>query len=156
MSHDAGAALLTQIRKNKASWVLRERLTQQTIYWQGFSDWPRPDIAFQDSRTKSTIAIEFKPPGQAKREYITGIGQAFAYLKDFEFSALIVPLKTEDGFDIANYIKSCLEQDYATMIPIALFAYKKDPAYNNDLIPLIELRPRSHPPTSKQGKRRVE
>ncbi|MBM3302344.1 MAG: hypothetical protein FJY85_20625 [Deltaproteobacteria bacterium] len=102
-------------------------------------------MGFEDRTTKSSLAVEFKPPGQPKREYVTGLGQSLTYLRDFEFSALIVPEQTEDRFPIADYFKECLEEEYATQIPIGLFAYAKDPSNPGDLHALVPLRNRSKP-----------
>jgi len=143
LSHGAAVNLLEQLQKKSAAWST-QRLTEQTTYWHGMADWPRPDIAFEDKSTNASLAIEFKPPGQPKREYVTGLGQAITYLEDFEFAAIILPKHTEDTFPIAQYIKSCLNQPYSSQIPIGLFEYTKDPSSPTDLVPLINLRPRTH------------
>jgi hypothetical protein len=94
LSHGAAVNLLEQLQKKSAAWST-QRLTEQTTYWHGMADWPRPDIAFEDRSTNASLAIEFKPPGQPKREYVTGLGQAITYLEDFEFAAIILPKHTE-------------------------------------------------------------
>ena len=82
MAHQASAALLGDLRAGKADWS-HQRLSKKTTLWQGVTDWPRPDIAFEDRTTRASLAIEFKPPNQAKREYVTGLGQALTYLTEF-------------------------------------------------------------------------
>jgi hypothetical protein len=123
-----------------------------TRYWQGISDWPRPDIAFEDPTTGASLALEFKPPGQSKREYVTGIGQAFTYLRDFEYAAVILPRKTVDAFEIAEYFQASLNDSFAQHIPIALFAYERDPTKDDDLTALVSLRIRAgEPPPIPKG-----
>ncbi len=135
--------LLMQIRAGYASWI-PARLTTKTIRWQSMADWPRPDMAFEDRTTKSSLALEFKPPKQTKREYITGLGQACTYLKDFEYSGLIVPDRADDGYPIAEYLSDLLE-NVASPLPIALFSYG---SCLSDITPLRSLCERENPPIS--------
>ena len=59
--------------------------------------WPVPDFVLMDSATNVTIAAEFKPPRQSKREYLTGLGQASAYTRDFHYSLLVYQLSRMMG-----------------------------------------------------------
>ena len=124
MALDVSSQLLTQLRANTASDWATGRLTNKSILWQGIADWPRPDIAFEDPSSGATLALEFKPPNQPKREYITGVGQMLTYLRDFEFAGLVLPQKTSDGFPISEYIKTVIEHDLSEL-PVALFSYDK-------------------------------
>jgi len=72
----------------------------------GYWDWPRPDYVCFDERLNATYALEFKPPEQNKREYVTGLGQALSYLQHHTYSGLIIPFIADDGFKIAEYIRS--------------------------------------------------
>jgi len=90
------------------------------------ADWPRPDIAFEDSSKNAALAFEFKPPNQPKREYVTGLGQALTYLNDFTFAGLIVPTVATDGFPIAEYINEMFTGFLSTM-PVIILTYEKDP-----------------------------
>jgi len=126
MTHQVSKTLLQQIRSSQATW-LNSLMGPRTILWQGMADWPRPDIAFEDSTKNVALAFEFKPPNQPKREYITGLGQALTYLNDFTFAGLILPRVATDGFAIAEYISSMLTGFLSTM-PIVLLSYEKDPA----------------------------
>lgn len=125
MAHQVAKTLLHQIRLSQAPW-LDSRLSPKTILWQGMADWPRPDIAFEDSSKNVALAFEFKPPNQPKREYVTGLGQALTYLNDFTFAGLIVPKVATDGFPIAEYISAMFTGLLSTM-PVALLSYEKDP-----------------------------
>jgi hypothetical protein len=126
MAHTVSARLLEEVRASRAGWAKGE-LSPKTTLWQGMADWPRPDIAFQDIDKDVSIAFEFKPPNQPKREYVTGMGQALTYLNDFRFSGLILPAVANDGFKIANYIGQMFSGLLAKM-PVAIFAYDNDPA----------------------------
>lgn len=106
---------------NAADWAT-DRLTPQCILWQGIVDWPRPDIAFEDPATKATLAIEFKPPNQTKREYVTGLGQMLTYLEGFEFSGLVLPDKSADGFAIAVHMAGVMERELSDR-PLMLMSY---------------------------------
>jgi hypothetical protein len=144
LAHAAAQLLLAQLRHGNASWATN-RLTPHSTYWNRMAAWPRPDAAFEDVSTQSSLAIEFKPPGQPRREYVTGFGQAVTYLQSFEYAALVVPDLAPDGFQIAEYLKDCLVQNHAQTVPMGLFAYKKDPGDSTDLRPLVNLRPRTGP-----------
>jgi hypothetical protein len=86
-------------------------------------DWPMPDFVLFDDARNLSIAAEFKPPGQPKREYLTGLGQAIAYTRGFDYGMLIVPDIADDGFLIADYIRSVLDLgDYAAA-PVCLLRY---------------------------------
>lgn len=126
MAYRVANTLLKQIRSSQAPW-LNSRLSPKTILWQGIADWPRPDIAFEDSSKNAALALEFKPPNQPKREYVTGLGQALTYLNDFTFAGLIIPKVATDGFPIAEYIKEMFTGFLSTM-PVLLLSYEKDPA----------------------------
>lgn len=142
MAHKVSVILLHQLRSGKASWA-PSRLSTKSTLWQGIADWPRPDIAFEDSTNNSSFAIEFKPPNQPKREYVTGLGQAITYLSDFEFSGLVVPKRTADGFEISKYLYNILNQELATL-SLALFEYDRN---INNLNVLRSLTPRTSPPS---------
>ena len=142
MAHKVSAILLHQLRSGEAEWA-PSKLSIKSTLWQGIADWPRPDIAFEDSTNNSSFAIEFKPPNQPKREYVTGLGQAITYLSDFEFSGLVVPKRTADGFEISKYLYNILNRDLKTL-SLALFEYDRD---INDLTILHPLKPRTPPRT---------
>lgn len=134
MAHQVSAVLLQEIRTDQAAWSHR-RLTPKSTLWQGIADWPRPDITLEDRTTKASLAFEFKPPNQPKREYVTGLGQSLTYLNDFEFAGLVVPEVANDGFRIADYLKDMLGTVLRNM-PVALLSYRSDPRNLTVLQPL--------------------
>jgi hypothetical protein len=130
MSHIATSALLAGIRSGRAKTkrVFAARLTPTTTFWQGVADWPRPDNAFQDSSTGASLAIEFKPPGHDKGEYVRGLGQAMTYLDKFEMSALVLPKKANDGYEISSYLTNLLESKAVECLPVAVLEYQHNPS----------------------------
>lgn len=137
MAYEAGESLLAAVRAGNAPWA-GGRLTPQANHWPGIIDWPVPDRIFEDS-AGATLAVEFKPPGQSKREYVTGLGQTLTYLRTFKFAALVLPVKTTDGYLIADYLQGVLNEQYAGALPVALFSYDVAPA---QLTALVSLRDR--------------
>ncbi|MFH0817499.1 MAG: hypothetical protein V1909_02585 [Candidatus Micrarchaeota archaeon] len=152
MAHLATSAMLSDIRKGQATWTVNNRLSPKTTYWQGVADWPRPDNAFQDSSNGSSLAIEFKPPGHDKGEYVRGLGQAVTYLQNFEMSAMVLPHRANDGYPIAAYLADLLESKIAPRLPIAVFEYAGDPS---QLTVRLALAPREgkSPSIPKRDKR---
>lgn len=150
MAQAISKTLLHEIRSGRAkSWSVPSRLTRKCILWQGIADWPRPDIAFEDPVTGSTLAIEFKPPNHSKREYVTGLGQMLTYLESFEFAGLILPEKSTDGFLIAEYLNGVIRRELSIR-PILLMSYNKSV---DQLKVLRKLETRTGP-TFKVPKRR--
>jgi hypothetical protein len=137
MAYQAGERLLADLRGGNAAWANRH-LTAQTSHWPGIIDWPKPDRIFEDD-AGTTLAVEFKPPGHSKREYVTGLGQAMTYLRTFAYGAIVLPEHAIDGFRIAEYLKGVLDEQYASELPLALFTYGVDPA---QLTPVVTLRNR--------------
>ena len=88
--------------------------------------WPLPDFVLVDGQNDRYGAAEFKPPNQSKREYLTGLGQAVAYTRDFDLALLVVPTTSDDGYLIAEHIGSVLDQPALSEIPLGLLEY--DPA----------------------------
>jgi hypothetical protein len=126
MAHAVAKTLLRELQTGTATWAT-DRLTPTTVYWQGIMDWPRPDAAFQNVETGAACAFEFKPPSQPKREYVTGLGQALTYLRDFEFSALIVPEYSADGYSIAAFLNAIVSGAPGGSLPVGLFCYHTEP-----------------------------
>ncbi|HJT35549.1 MAG TPA: hypothetical protein VJ783_26210 [Pirellulales bacterium] len=145
--------MLDQLLRGTANWLPPGRLTPQTTYWQGVLDWPRPDNAFQDSTTGASLAIEFKPPGHGKSEYVRGLGQALTYLRTFEFAVLVIPRLAADGFEIAQYMAEVLSDDAASRLSVGLFSFDEDP---NNLQARITVRLRAEkPPPIPRAERKV-
>lgn len=93
-------------------------------------DWPRPDYVCFDEDLKCSYALEFKPPAQNKREYLTGLGQSYSYLQKHSYSGLIIPYIADDGFPIAQYILDTMQSPEFVNISSSLYAY--DPS-NGDI-----------------------
>jgi hypothetical protein len=82
-----------------------------------------PDFVIVDDQNQITIAAEFKPPNQSKREYLTGLGQAVAYTRDFTYGLLVVPTSAEDDYQIASHIRDVLQQEVTAPLPVGLLEY---------------------------------
>jgi hypothetical protein len=80
----------------------------------------------RDDQNSLSVAAEFKPPRQTKREYLTGLGQAIAYTRDFSHSALVLPTTADDGYRISDHVLDVLTQDLYSSAPVAVWTY--DPA----------------------------
>ncbi len=139
MAHIAATKLIADIRSSNCAWLPANRLTINSTYWQGVIDWPRPDNAFQDSTTGASLALEFKPVGHGKSEYVRGLGQALTYLDRFELATLIVPYLANDGFEIATYLEQVLTSNYSSALSVGLVAYGSNPS---ELVPIVPVRAR--------------
>ena len=125
MTHDemaalVGDAVLQKIRSQEKGW---KQIFSSTLHRIGDWGWPRPDYVCEDNKLNVTYAMEFKPPGQSKREYLTGLGQALGYLLKHNYSALIVPRLADDKFDISSFIAKMLSSDILADAPISLIVY---------------------------------
>jgi hypothetical protein len=146
LAQRAAGLLLKQLRSESASWATVANFSAETVLGNSLVEWPRPDAAFVDRSLPVSLAIEFKPPGQSKREYLTGLGQALSYLGRYDFAALVLPQLAADGFAIGQYVRSLLERPFAQTLPIALFTYRDDPGDAADLTPALILRARPDAP----------
>ncbi len=88
--------------------------------------WPIPDFVLVDNANSLTIAAEFKPPLQTKREYLTGLGQAVSYSRNFDYSVVVLPTIADDGYRIADHVVDVLRQPALATVPVGVLAY--DPA----------------------------
>lgn len=111
---------IAAIRANQSPW---DTVFSADCHITSSRQWPVPDFVLQDDINDITAAAEFKPPGQSKREYLTGLGQAVAYTRDFDYGILVVPDLSDDGYRIAAHIKDILQLNEYTNIPIALLRY---------------------------------
>ncbi len=71
---------------------------------------------FEDSTTNATLAIEFKPEGHQKAEYVRGLGQTLTYLRSFDYAAIILPKSSVDNFPIAQYVADTLGESFASSL----------------------------------------
>lgn len=140
--HDASAtmygdAILTKIRNADSNF---KQVFSTSIVRTGDWDWPRPDYVCYDEDLKVTYALEFKPPFQSKREYLTGLGQSLAYLQKHMYSGLIVPFVADDGFHIADFIADTLKSPEFNNVATSLYAYDYNSSDINILRPITALR----------------
>tara|TARA_R110002124_G_scaffold222938_3_gene388312 strand:+ start:35 stop:1168 length:1134 start_codon:yes stop_codon:yes gene_type:complete len=153
MVREVSAALLSQLRTNQAGDWATARLTDKSTLWQGTADWPRPDIAFEAPDTGATLALEFKPPNCTKREYVTGLGQMLTYLADFEFSGLVLPECSSDGFKIADYVVEVINRDL-NKLPLMVLSYGTDAA-DFSVLRKLTVRKGAKPPKKSTQKLRT-
>jgi hypothetical protein len=87
--------------------------------------WPLPDFVITDvpNHASPSLAAEFKPPDQSKREYLTGLGQATAYTRDFDYACIVMPDVADDNYAIGDHVSDILSQPVADSLPIALVTY---------------------------------
>ena len=151
-THDVLAFAIAQeaIRRVASAAMPWSEILSPTSYITSSRTWPVPDFVLVDPVSHITIGAEFKPPQQTKREYLTGLGQAIAYARDFHYGALILPTIADDGYPIAQHIASVMAEADLANAPIALLTY--DPAVLSPGAPeFSELRffgTRLHAPTT--------
>lgn len=120
LAYSVAVDSISQIRAGAAPWV---NLFSTNSRVTSCRDWPVPDFVLRDDGNDLTVAAEFKPPGQSKREYLTGLGQAIAYTRDFDYGLLIVPHIADDGYQIASHIKDILSLNEFNAAPVGLVEY---------------------------------
>lgn len=151
-THDVLAFAVAQeaIRRVGAASAPWNSILSPTSYITSSRTWPVPDFVLVDPVSRVTVGAEFKPPQQSKREYLTGLGQAVAYSRDFHYGALILPTIADDGYPIAQHISAVLAEPDLANAPVGLFAY--DPATLSAATPgFAELRffvQRQHAPAA--------
>ena len=140
-THDVLAFAVAQeaIRRVAAATSPWDSILSPTSYITSSRTWPVPDFVLVDPLSHITVGAEFKPPQQSKREYLTGLGQALAYSRDFHYGALILPTIADDGYPIAQHVASVLAEPDLVGAPVGIFAY--DPAVLSSTTPQFsELR----------------
>lgn len=151
-THDVLAFAVAQeaIKRVAAGAAPWNSILSATSYITSSRAWPVPDFVLVDPTNKVTIGAEFKPPQQTKREYLTGLGQALAYARDFHYGMLILPTIADDGYPIAQHVVSVLNEAPFVHSPVGVLAY--DPATLSPTAPgFLEARfvtPRAVAPTA--------
>lgn len=140
--HDAAATLygdmiLAKIRTADQAF---KQVFSTSLIRTGDWDWPRPDYVCFDEELNATYALEFKPPFQSKREYLTGLGQALSYLQKHTYSGLILPYLADDGFPIATFISDTLHSSEFANVATSVFAYNFNKKSLDILRPISALR----------------
>lgn len=136
-----------RIRNADPAW---SALFSAQVFATSSRTWPIPDFVISDPANARTIAGEFKPPDQTKREYLTGLGQAVAYTRDFHYGLLVVPDVANDGFRIADHIQEVLAQEVMNDVPVGLLRYdpSKLSTSNADFDIMRPLKARTVAPTA--------
>lgn len=140
--HDAAATLygdsiLAKIRTADNAF---KQVFSTSLIRTGDWDWPRPDYVCFDEELNATYALEFKPPFQSKREYLTGLGQSLSYLQKHTYSGLILPYFADDGFPIAEFVANTLCAPEFANVAASVFAYDFNDKSIDILRPITELR----------------
>lgn len=152
-NHDALATAVAQeiARQALAGLDPWARVLSPQVHLAGAHGWPIPDFVLMDKTSQATVAGEFKPPDQTKREYLTGLGQATGYTESFDYSLLVVPDLADDGFPIADFLNDILNQQVACHLPVGLVKYdsRRLSITNVALDVLRPLSPRTQGPTRK-------
>lgn len=140
--HDQSASLcgdriLTKIRAGDSDF---KQVFSLNVVRTGSWDWPRPDYVCYDEDLHATYALEFKPPAQSKREYLCGLGQSLAYLQQHTYSGLIVPIESDDGFKIADFICNTLSSPEFQDVGTSLYSYDPNDFSISILRPIVKVR----------------
>ena len=102
------------------------------------SDFPSPDINFQDFNKRTSLSLEFKPYTETKRGIMTGLGQCIAYLKKVHASILVCPKKIDYDFEMESFMKEIFEKFIYGKLPIALFTFEGEQIENLKLVTNID------------------
>jgi hypothetical protein len=121
---------VARVRSSLEPW---NSLFSPNAYVTSSRSWPVPDFVIVDDSNNITIAAEFKPPQQTKREYLTGLGQAISYARDFHYALLVLPEIADDGYRIADHVVSVMQQDVMSDVPVGVLSY--DPSTFSPTVP---------------------
>lgn len=132
--------MLADLRHGVPAWSVSAHITNQATLGSWFEPWPRPDISLLDPGTKRTLAVEFKPPGHGKREYVTGLGQCLTYLNNFDYALMVMPLESIDGFEIANYLGKTIRTKPLDTLPVGILGYSVAPDVDMQVIEPLRQR----------------
>ena len=123
--------ILSKIRNQENEW---KQIFSSSINRVGWNGWPQPDFVCEDNVPNMRYAIEFKPPNQTKREYLTGLGQCLGYLNAHNYSGLVLPEKSDDGFEIAGFVKDLIHSSGLDSLPISLYSYDEQTVNSDNCI----------------------
>ena len=88
---------------------------------------PSPDRAFEDTKKKTNILLEFKPQrGETKRGIMTGLGQCIGYLNKAHASILVAPAFIDEKgtkFNMGEFLAETFKKFILNRLPIALFTF---------------------------------
>jgi hypothetical protein len=120
LAYAVAQQIVQDVRAGDPAW---SAVFSPNVHTAGTRGWPFPDFVIQDTASGEAGAAEFKPPDQTKREYLTGLGQAVAYTRDFHYGILVVPDVADDDFRIGAYLGEVLAQSVAVSLPLGLVEY---------------------------------
>ncbi|HEU4701291.1 MAG TPA: hypothetical protein VFS37_02330 [Conexibacter sp.] len=120
LAYSVAQQIVRDVRAGSPAW---SSVFSPSVHPAGARGWPVPDFVVHDTTSGATGAAEFKPPDQTKREYLTGLGQAVAYTRDFHYGILVVPDVANDDFLIGKYLQDVLTQSVTASLPLALVEY---------------------------------
>lgn len=123
LSLDIQSRILTEARAGSQPW---SRIFTPNLVLVNNTEWPLTDGIIKDDQTKIQCGVEFKPPGQNKREYLTGLGQTIAYLDKNEYALFLLPRKSDDGFLIGEYIARISNSEILKNLPFGVVIYDDD------------------------------
>jgi hypothetical protein len=129
LADKAGRAIVSKIVNKVDDWG---QVFSDNMNKVGDFGWPRPDYVCFDQDLQQSIAFEFKPPNNSKREYLTGLGQTISYLQKHHYSGLILPEKVE-GYNIAQYVADVLSLDIFVKDHISVVGYNENTLESNPL-----------------------
>lgn len=124
LAYAVAAEAVRRVRASEGPW---KSIFSAETYVTSSRVWPMPDFVLLDRGNGLTAGVEFKPPRQSKREYLTGLGQALAYSKDFNYGILVLPSIADDGYRIGEHVRQILQQPALSDIPVGVLQY--DPAH---------------------------
>ncbi len=138
-NHDQGAinaasVILSKIRSEDKEF---KQIFTNRFHRSGFTGWPKADAIFKDfiDGEEITIGLEFKPPLQEKREYMTGVGQAISYLHHNDYAGLVLPKLSKDNHLISDFVVELFySRDELKNLPLCILDYDpKTPIGPNNL-----------------------
>lgn len=120
MAYAIATEAVNRVRRANGPW---DQFFSPDSYITASRVWPVPDFVIHDTTNGLSIAAEFKPPQQTKREYLTGLGQAVAYSRDFHYSLLVLPKIADDGYLISDHVVQVLRQQPFSAVPVGVLSY---------------------------------
>jgi hypothetical protein len=120
LAYAVATEAVKQLRASQPPW---NALFSANAYVTASRVWPVPDFVLVDSGNNLTVGAEFKPPQQTKREYLTGLGQAVSYSKDFHYGLLVLPEIADDGYPISAHVVDVLHQSALQDVPVGVLSY---------------------------------
>ncbi len=142
-THDQGSINATSVilEKTRSGDNEFKQIFSTEFSRTGYTGWPEPDSIFRDNLNNNeiTLALEFKPPNQEKREYMTGIGQSISYLYNNDYAGLILPKMSKDGFPISRFIKELFDnRRQISQLPICIYDYDPKTQISENNLSLIK------------------